>query len=1003
MDKSEPEASAEQPLPWELIEALGQGIAITDGEGNFVYVNPTFCQIVGRTAAELMGLRPLVLTYPDDLEKVKQFGQARRAGESSAYEVRLIKPDNRIVYAHITAVPRWQDGEVKGTYAIVTDQTEKRRVEEELRRNEAYLRMAYEAAEIGIWRNDLLTGEIKLDERARCHLGLDTTTPSREKLIACVHPEDLSRVLGQLKAAALAEEGERVTIEYRVIHPDGTVHWVLVNLQARFSGVGSERRPALVLGTSQDITARKQTELALEENSEKLLLFIEHAPAALAMFDRQMRYLAVSRRWLADFALENQVVLGRSHYETFPEISEEWKAIHRRSMAGEVVKANEDQFVRQDGRIQWLRWEVRPWYMAQGSVGGIVIFSEDITESMEVKEQLHRSETRYRAIVEDQTELIMRSKADGTILFANHAYCRFFKIAPEAIVGQNFYSFLEGGERERLERKIARLAPDNPVEVNEHLESLPDGPAVWVRWVDRGIFNEKGMLLEIQGVGIDITERREAELQLRQSEKRLQQIIDTVPEGVLLLMTDGSIQLSNPVAKEYLTLLSPNLPDNQLTSLGNRSLRELFTSPPKGLWHEIKTEGNIFEAIARPIESGSRNSGWVLVIRNVTQEREIQQQVQQQEQLAAVGQLAAGIAHDFNNIMSVIILYAQLIMRTETLAPRNAEKLDTIEKQAKRATDLIQQILDFSRQSVLERQALDLLPLMKEQVKLLERTLPEHIQLELHYEDKPYVIHADPARIQQVILNLALNARDAMPDGGVLQMSLAQVQVDKYTDFPVKNLPSGQWIHLQIADSGTGMPASTSMRVFEPFFTTKEVGKGSGLGLAQVYGIVQQHEGYIDLVSKPREGTTFHLCFPTLVNDEHVAVQPGDTALHFGNQQVVLLVEDEAATRQAMLDGLLMLGYQVMEAENGRIALDILAAESERIQLVLSDVIMPEMGGVALLHAVREQGLNLPFILMSGHTFDVDVEHLEEVGLFGWLPKPPSLAKLSQMLIQALA
>ncbi|MCB0036744.1 MAG: PAS domain S-box protein, partial [Anaerolineales bacterium] len=463
-------------------------------------------------------------------------------------------------------------------------------------------------------------------------------------------------------------------------------------------------QPISILGVNRDITKRKRAEQAFRQSEEKLRLFIEHAPASLAMFDQEMRYLAHSRRWLADYGLADKNLVGRSHYEIFPEITLRWKAIHRRALAGEVIRTDEDQFMRLNEQVQWLRWEIRPWYTVEGDVGGIVIFTEDITE------------------------------------------------------------------------------------------------------------------------------RKRSEQARRQSETQLQNIIETVPDGVVFLDTSGRVILTNPVADQYLNSMLNGQKNKPITQLGNRPLAELLEAPEPGLWHEIVFHDRIFEAKGQAIENNPADTGWVLILRDVTQERDITQRVQQQERLAAVGQLAAGIAHDFNNIMAVIMLYAQLLSRTNQLPSRSQQKLATIEKQAQRATDLIQQILDFSRQSVLERHPVDLLPFLKELVKLLKRTLPETIQIEFNYGREDYIVEADPSRIQQVVMNLAVNARDAMLDGGKLRIKLALVETKRVKTFLLQDMPAGQWIEIQIEDNGHGISANALNHIFEPFFTTKEVGKGTGLG-----------------------------------------------------------------------------------------------------------------------------------------------------------------------------
>lgn len=507
----------------------------------------------------------------------------------------------------------------------------------------------------------------------------------------------------------------------------------------------------------------------------------------------------------------------------------------------------------------------------------------------------------------------------------------------------------------------------------------------------------------------EIAERKKSEEererllhQIRQHAKEVQFIVDTVPEGMFLLSENGRVRLANAIAEQYLDILSPGWETNPLNCLGQYPLVDLMTSPPKGLWHDVVMEERLFNVIARPVENGPTNEGWVFVIRDVTREREIQRHLQAHERLAAVGQLAAGIAHDFNNTLAVIQLYTELLLRTLELSPQAEDRLHILEQQTQRASELIQQILDFSHQSVMERQPLNLSPFLKELVRLLRRTLPESIDIELDYAQDAYVIHADPSRIQQAIMNLAVNARDAMGEGGDLRIGLDRVRLGPGELPPAPGMGPGEWIRVSIADSGTGIPAEVVAHIFEPFFTTKERGRGTGLGLAQVYGIVQQHDGFIGVTTEVGRGTTFQLYFPAFAADCPAVAEPPEAVLPQGQKQVVLVVEDEEAMRQALVESLALLNYSVREARNGREALAILAQNNHEIALVLSDAVMPEMGGVALFHALREQGLAIPFVIVTGNAVEKDMENLRALGLYGWLKKPLELSKLAELLRHVL-
>ena len=389
--------------------------------------------------------------------------------------------------------------------------------------------------------------------------------------------------------------------------------------------------------------------------------------------------------------------------------------------------------------------------------------------------------------------------------------------------------------------------------------------------------------------------------------------------------------------------------------------------------------------------------------------REAQTQLVQQERLAAIGQLAAGIAHDFNNILAVITLYVDLILYTPGVSPELAERLEAIGQQVKHAANLVQQILDFGRRAILHTSSLNLAALLQEQVELWQHTIPESIQIHFIAEPTDCLVKADPTRLQQMFTNLVINARDAMPDGGDLRLGVAQLHLDHSNTAPLPDMTAGDWAQITISDSGTGIPVATLPHIFEPFFTTKGPGQGSGLGLAQVYGIVKQHNGHIDVQSTEDRGTTFTIYLPALITTMLAETAVAPPAVQHGQGETILIVEDSDVLREALADILVMLNYEILTAKDGREALAILEQEGDseipgqRIALVLSDLVMPNMGGAALLQALRQRGLTVPFMILSGHPLEADLlQTLNTQGVAGWLLKPITIEKLATAVTRVL-
>jgi two-component system cell cycle sensor histidine kinase/response regulator CckA len=662
-----------------------------------------------------------------------------------------------------------------------------------------------------------------------------------------------------------------------------------------------------------------------------------------------------------------------------------------------------------------------------------------IAERKQAEEALQQSQARYRALFTGITDAVLVHHITddgfpGKIIEVNDVACHMLGYSREELMGMGIADIDAPESGVDARRVVEALGAGQDV-MFEQVHVAKDGGRIPVE-VHAQMFEFKGQSA-VLSTARDITDRRRAEeeraqllMQIQEQVQRMQRVVDTVPEGVLLLDADGRIVMVNPRAEHDLSLLADVRVGDTLDRLGSRPLPDLLVSPPKGLWHEVTIDSpshRTFEVIAKPIETSPTPGEWVLVIRDVTQQRETEHRVQQQERLAAVGQLAAGIAHDFNNIMATIVLYAQMTARMEGLPARVRKWMATIDRQATHATRLIQQILDFSRRAMLERRPLDLTPFLKEQVQLLKRTLPESIEITLAYGPDEHTVNADPTRIQQAITNLALNARDAMPEGGKLRIGLERIRIKRGEAAPLLEMETAgtaaeEWVRITVSDTGVGIPPDVRPRIFEPFFTTKAP-LGSGLGLAQVHGIISQHEGYIDVETRwgadrgQPSGTTFTIYLPALtvrpLESLTAASSTGEasllerlSAVALGRGETILMVEDDADARKALADTLRILNYRVLEAANGRDALDILEQYGDEIALVLSDVVMPGMGGIALLHALKERKAKVRVVLLTGHPLENELQSLREQGvasgLVDWMFKPPGLEQLAQVVARAL-
>jgi PAS domain S-box-containing protein len=419
-----------------------------------------------------------------------------------------------------------------------------------------------------------------------------------------------------------------------------------------------------------------------------------------------------------------------------------------------------------------------------------------------------------------------------------------------------------------------------------------------------------------------------------------------------------------------------------------------------------KTGGLIMETSYSPLRDESGEIvGVIGVAVDVTDRHRMQEQIQQQERLAAVGQLAGGIAHDFNNFLMTIVFYAHLLLRDESLSPDVMSIAETIIGEANRAAALVRQVLDFSRRSVMDTQPVDLVSFVEEVMDILQKTLPENIQVVTEMGGDDYTVEIDPTRIQQVIMNLALNSRDAMPNGGNLRIELSRVTVDptgvSLSGIPDLELAAGDWVCLSVQDTGTGMDEHVRAHLFEPFFTTKGP-KGNGLGLAQVYGIVKQHRGDIGVETKVGRGTTFRIYLPAYTRDHVQEVETEEVAvIPSGRGETILFVEDEDRVRDAGQRVLQSLGYRVLTASNGREGLEVFR-EAGEVDLVLTDMIMPEMGGRELIQELKRMAPDVKALVITGYTMQEDIQALKGSGFTDIIYKPLDVSVLGETVRRIL-
>jgi signal transduction histidine kinase len=547
--------------------------------------------------------------------------------------------------------------------------------------------------------------------------------------------------------------------------------------------------------------------------------------------------------------------------------------------------------------------------------------------------------------------------------------------------------------------QVHAVAPDTPILI---LTSIDDeGLAVKAMQNGAQDYLVKGKLdtdlllrsirYAIERKGAEVERQKLLENTQHQSQL-VQQILDTVNEGILTLNSKREIVLANPVAQQYLAILGAVGEGEELTELGGlppeEFLQETDTAFPLEIIIEDGDHKRVFELHVSTSPLDQTEEGYTLLIRDTTAARQVQVQSQEQERQAAVGQLASGIAHDFNNIVGSIILYCEMLMNETSLIGKDRERLATILHQAQRAAGLTRQILDFSRTGLIEPHLVDLARFMEHVAKLLTRTLPENIRLSLLQKDDRHVVNVDPVRMQQVLMNLAVNARDAMPDGGELLIELKNISISDNDTLPVAEMSAGDWVRLTVADTGTGIEEEVLPHIFEPFYTTKGPGESSGLGLAQVDGIVKQHDGHIAVHSEIGKGTAIMIFLPSHHDDVEVALIYDQAVVKGEEKDLLLVVEDDFNTRTAVSEALQSHNFSVLCAGDGQEALEIIQKHNGKIDLVLSDLIMPRMSGLTLFRELKQNHPDIGMMVMTGYPMSDNTREMLEEGGVTWLAKP---------------
>jgi PAS domain S-box-containing protein len=765
----------------------------------------------------------------------------------------------------------------------------------------------------------------------------------------------------------------------------------------------------------------------------------ESSPNGVGWWDRDLHFRRVNRALAAINGLPAEAHIGKRLHDVVPALADRLEPLLQQVlMTGEPLINIELQ-----GETGGFPGEQRFWrtsyYPVQGGSGaieGVAVIVVDMTDAARAEQAVRESEERYRAFIEQTAEAVWRAEletpvsvalpveeqvrrflATGYLAECNDAMARMYGFeSARDITGTRLSELLDPSDPKNLDYLAAFVRSDYRLLDAESHEKARDGS-------DRYFLNnligivENGMVCRAWGTQRDITERLWADQALRQSREQLRVAMQAARMATWrwdlvsdVRVWDAEFPLAWDAPKDSTDGPRPFLdqvhPDDRARVSeairaavdGAGQYREEYrVVSPQGIVHWLTDQGEvILDDAGRPLYMAG-------ACVDVTHHRQVEEQLRQVQRMDAVGRLAGGMAHETNNQMAVVLGFADFVLGRTDLPERVREDVEQIRKAAERTAGITSQLLAFSRRQLVRPQVLNLNEIVTEFEPVLRRAMSSGCELLLRPAPGLAAVKADPGQLEQILLNLALNACDAMPQGGTLTIETANVILNRdYSRHkPGVRVQPGPYVLISLSDTGHGMSRETLGRIFEPFFTTKPVGQGTGLGLATVYGLVKQAGGYVWVYSEQGIGTTFKIYLPVMPSQDAAKPEPEPPA-SLGAGEVVLVVEDEPEVRRMAVRSLREAGYTVLEADGGREALAIMIEAGEQLRVVVTDVVMPEISGRELANQMAGIRPELPLIFMSGYT-DEDVIRrglMERGGRF--IQKPFSPEALARQVHEAL-
>ena len=732
----------------------------------------------------------------------------------------------------------------------------------------------------------------------------------------------------------------------------------------------------------RDITDRKRAEEALNEERHLLHTLMDNLPDVIYFKDRESHFTRINKAHAKQFGLSDPAqAVGKTDFDFFTAEHAQQAYDDEREIirTGQPIVGQEEKETWADGHVTWVSTTKMPLRDANGNVTGTFGVSRDITERKRAEERLQE----YEKAMEGLDEMILVVDREYRYVIANRAFLNYRGVTREQLLGQLVPDFLGKDIFEGIAKKRMDECFQGKVVKYEMRSKFP---GIGDRDLFVSYFPIEGLagIDRIVGVLRDITEQKRAEAE----HVRLVTAIEQSAEAVMITNTKGEIEYVNPAFNRITGYSREGVlgQNPRILKSGKQDpalYQQLWATILNGqIWHgeliNRRKDGSLYTEemnIAPVRDPGGEITHFIATKLDVTARKQLEQQFLQAQKMEAVGRLAGGVAHDFNNLLTIINGFAALLTeQTSTQDPRR-DQLKEILMAGEKAASLTRQLLAFSRQQLLEPRVLDLNSVLADIEKMLHRLIGEDVELAVALKPDLGRVKVDPGQIEQVVMNLAVNARDAMPEGGKLLIETSNVEID--ANYARRHSPMipGKYAMVAVSDTGCGMDLDTQRHIFEPFFTTKEKSQGTGLGLATVYGIVKQSDGFIWVYSEPGQGSTFKIYFPCVEEAVPTAKSAKFRTRQVKGSETVLVVEDEGGVRSLVCQTLASHGYKVLEAAGAAEALKISEQHTEPIHLLLTDVVMPQTDGKKLAMRLATLHPETKVLYISGYTDDAIVRH----------------------------